>query len=210
MLDIVYEDKYLIVVNKPPKLLTIASEKEKNKTLFHSVSMYLKKRNKFNKVFIVHRLDYETSGLVIFAKDERTKQYFQDNWQDVERKYIAILVGKLDKKHDIIESYLKETKTLLTYSTNDTRGKLARTEYEVISKNDRFTMVKINLLTGRKNQIRVHMKDIGHSIVGDQKYGTYKYPYMLLQANSLRFIHPLTEKEISLELKVPKYFEKLG
>ncbi len=208
MLDIIYEDKYLIVVNKPPKLLTVATDKEKNRTLFHFVSTYLKQKNKNNKVFIVHRLDFETSGLVLFAKSEKIKQCFQNNWDDVERKYIAVLTGKVEKKHDIIESYLMETKTLLTYSTNNSKGKFAKTEYEVISANDKFSIVRINLLTGRKNQIRVHMKDIGHPIVGDKKYGNCKGPYMLLQANSLKFVHPITKKEVFLELKIPTVFKK--
>ena len=111
MLDIVFEDKYIIVVNKPSKLLTISNEKEKEKTLYHLVSLYLKKKNKNNKVFIVHRLDFDTSGLVLFAKTEAVKEKLQANWNEVQRKYMAVLSGKLIKREGVIQSYLKETKT---------------------------------------------------------------------------------------------------
>ena len=117
-LKIVYEDKYLIVVNKPHNLLTIATEKEKLRTLYHEVLTYEQKKHKNNRIFIVHRLDKETSGLVIFAKSKEIKETLQNNWDEVKRYYVALLEGKVEKSGEI-KSYLKETKTLLTYSSND-------------------------------------------------------------------------------------------
>lgn len=205
MLDILYEDNYLIAVTKESKMLTIASANEKEKTLYHLVSDYVKKKNKKNKIFIIHRLDYDTSGIILFAKDEKTKKIVQDNWSDVKRNYIAIVSGSVKKDHDVIKSYLKETRTLLTYSTKK-GGKLALTEYDVIKRNNKYSLLNINLITGRKNQIRVQLHDIGNPIVGDTKYGTQKYKYMLLHANRLEFIHPYSKAKIVLESEPPKYF----
>jgi len=211
-LDILYEDKYIIVVNKPSGLFTISTDKEKMKTLFHQVLIYLKQKHKSNKVFIVHRLDKDTSGLIIFAKSEKVKKKIQDNWENVKREYIAIVNGQILKEKDTIKSYLKETKTLLVYSTKDKNGKLAITEYEKISFNKDYSMLKINIKTGRKNQIRVHLNDIGHPIVGDKKYSNIKNKYvnrLCLHANYLEFIHPITNETIKLESKYPKEFNKL-
>lgn len=210
MLDVVFEDKFLIVVNKPAKLLTIANEKERDKTLYHMVSDYLKRKNKNNRIFIIHRLDYDTSGLVVFAKNEKIKNLMQDNWTNVKRKYIALLSGKLSKKEDTIKSYLKETKTLRTYSTDRKDGKFAITTYKVIKWQDNNTLVEIDLVTGRKNQIRVHMSDIGHPIIGDVKYGNVKSKYMLLHAYYLEFLHPITSEKMMLTSDLPKYFSLIN
>ena len=205
MLDILYEDKYFIAVNKEAKILTIASANEKEKTLYHLVSTYVKKKNKNNKIFIIHRLDYETSGIVLFAKSQEMKELMQNNWSNVKRNYLALVSGVPRKKRDIIKSYLKETKTLLTYSTKK-GGKLALTEYKVLDSDKNHTLLSINLITGRKNQIRVQLKDIGNPIVGDNKYGTEKYKYMLLHANELEFEHPVLKKKILIEKNLPNYF----
>ena len=204
-LKIVYEDKYLIVVSKPARLLTIANDKEKENTLFHKVLVYLKQKNKKNKVFIVHRLDYDTSGLVIFAKDIKTKTLLQENWHKVIRKYIAIVNGSLEEKQGIVKSYLKETKTNLVYSTNDKKyGLLAITEYRSVLEYNNLSMVEINLKTGRKNQIRVHMKEMGHPIVGDKKYGA-KYNFlkrMALHANKLEYKDYKFESEVPFSIDI--------
>ena len=209
-LKIVYEDKYLIVVSKPAKLLTIANDKERENTLFHKVLVYLKQKNKNNKVFIVHRLDFDTSGLIVFAKDVKTKTLLQENWHKVVRKYIAIVNGYLEEKQGVIKSYLKETKTNLVYSTNDSKnGLLAITEYRSVLEYNNLTMVEINLKTGRKNQIRVHMKDIGHPIIGDLKYGNKKQiNRMYLHAYYLKFSHPITNDILEFETDVPNEFLK--
>lgn len=211
-LDIIYEDKAIIVVNKPSHLLTISTDNEKEKTLFHEVLMYEKRKNKNNKVFIVHRLDKDTSGLVLFAKDEKIKYKLQNNWDnDTRRGYVAIVNGKTKDK-DILKSYLLETKTLFVYSTpNKKQGKLAITEYEKILENKKLTLLKIKIKTGRKNQIRVQLNDNGNSIVGDKKYGESKFDplrRLCLHANYLSIIHPVTNKKMVFEIDTPKEFIK--
>ena len=211
-LDILYEDKYLIAVNKKSGLLTIASNKEKEKTLYNDVSNYVKKQHKSNKIFIIHRLDKDTSGIVLFAKDYKTKEKLQATWEKTTRKYIALVEGKVNKEKDRIKSYIAETKTLLSYSTNDkNKGKLAITEYTKLKENNQYTMLDINILTGRKNQIRVHLSEMGNPIVGDKKYKAKKNPIrrMTLHAYKLVFMHPYLSKLIELETKIPKQFEML-
>ena len=210
-LDILYEDKFIIIVNKPPHLLTMSTEKEKERTLFHYVFDYLKKKNKNNKVFIVHRLDKDTSGIVMFAKDEKTKFYLQDNWDKFKKNYVAIVEGKVNKDKGVLKSYLQETKTHLTYSVQDKNGKLAITEYEKVLENKKYTMLSLNLKTGRKNQIRVQLSDIKNPIVGDKKYGTKKDPIrrMALVANTLEFIHPKSKEKIIIDIDIPKEFINL-
>ena len=212
-LDIVYEDKSIIVVNKPSHLLTISTDNEKEKTLFHKVMLYEKRKNKNNKVFIVHRLDKDTSGLVLFAKDEKIKYKLQNNWdKEAKRGYVTVVHGKTKDK-DTLKSYLVETKTLLVHSTPDKKlGKLAITEYKKILENKKLTLLKINIKTGRKNQIRVQLADNGNEIVGDKKYGEKKFDplrRLCLHANYLEIIHPVTNKKMVFELEIPKVFTNL-
>lgn len=208
-LKIVYEDKYLLIINKPNNLLTISNSKEKENTLYHKVYLYIKRKNKNNKIFIVHRLDFDTSGLIIFAKSEKVKKILQDNWDNVIRKYMAIVVGKVEKKSDTIKSYLKETKTNLVYSTSDKKnGKLAITTYKRVLTTDKYTLLDISIKTGRKNQIRVHLNDINYPILGDKKYNLNKEKAnrMYLHAYYLEFIHPITNQILKFELDVPNDF----
>jgi len=208
-LNILYEDKHLLVVNKPAKVLTIGTIKDKDNNLYREVYDYLHKKNQ--KVFIVNRLDKDTSGLVVFAKSEKVKNIMQDNWSNVLRKYYAVVEGVISKE-GMVESYLKETKTLLTYSSKDKNGKYAKTLYKPILSNKKYTLLKVQILTGRKNQIRVHMQDIGHPIVGDKKYGSKESPLnrMALHAYFLEFSHPITKEVIKLETNMPKEFENFG
>lgn len=213
-LDIIYEDKEILVVNKPSGILTVATLKEKEKTLFHEVSDYVKKSNPKTKVFIIHRLDKDTSGIVMFAKNQNVKYAYQNNWDKLVQKrgYIAVVDGVLDNKKGVIKSFLKETKTLLVYSSNDKKnGKLAITNYEVIKENKFYSMLNIDIKTGRKNQIRVHMKDIDHPILGDKKYGNKKSPVnrLMLHANMLVIINPKTKKKMEFISNIPKNFELL-
>jgi len=209
-LDIIYEDKSIIVINKKSHILTISTDNEKEKTLFHQVMLYEKRKNKNNKVFIVHRLDKDTSGLVVFAKDEKTKFKLQNNWdKDTKRGYVAVVHGKTKEK-DTLKSYLMETKTLMVYSTNDIEnGKLAITQYQKLQENNKYTLLKIKIKTGRKNQIRVQLNDNKNQIVGDKKYGNNKFDplrRLCLHANYLEFIHPVTNKKMFFELPIPKEF----
>lgn len=212
-IDIIYEDKDIIVVNKPAGLLTVSTDKEKERTLFHKVYTYIKKKNKNNKVFIVHRLDKDTSGIVLFAKNENLKFKFQDEWDKLakERKYIAVVHGKPEQLKGEIISWLRETNTLLTYSSfRPGDGKKAITNYRVVTSNSKYSLVDINLKTGRKNQIRVHMHDINHPILGDLKYGVKDgFKRMYLHAYKLTICHPISGKVMSFELDIPQEFIKL-
>ena len=211
-LDIVYEDKYIIVINKPSHLLTISTDNEKEKTLFHQVLMYEKRKNKNNKVFIVHRLDKDTSGLVLFAKDEKIKYKLQNNWdKETKRGYVAIVHGNVKDK-DILKSYLAETKTFVVYSTLDKKiGKLAITEYEKVLSNKKLSLIKIKIKTGRKNQIRVQLNDNGNQIVGDKKYGSHdnRMDRLMLHNYELSFICPISNKLMEFKVDVPKIFYNL-
>lgn len=209
-INIVYEDKYIIVVNKPSHLLTISTLKEKEKTMYHKVLEYEKKKNKNNKIFIVHRLDKDTSGLIVFAKDEKTKEFLQNNWNEFKRKYIAVVEGKVDKEGEI-RSYLTEGKNLITYSTTKEKGKLAITKYKRLNFSKSFSLLDIEILTGRKNQIRVHMKDNKTPIIGDKKYGAKTNPLRKLGliAYYLEIVHPKSKKTITFNIEIPKEFSKM-
>jgi len=210
-LDIIYEDKYIIVINKPSHMLTIGTNYEKEKTLYHEVLVYLQKKNKNNRIFIVHRLDKDTSGLVIFAKDKEIKEQLQGNWDKVKRIYMAVVEGKLQGS-GTITSYLKENKALITYSTDDkVNGKLAITKYKTLKISKSYSLVEIEILTGRKNQIRVHMSDLKHPIMGDKKYGAKTNPLnkMALVATTLQLVHPKTKELLEFKIEIPKEFSKM-
>ena len=206
-LNILFEDKHLIIVNKPSGLPTIKSDKYRN-NLYSEVWDYLHKKNQ--KLFVVHRLDADTSGLVVFAKSQKVKSNLQDNWDNVLREYYCVVHGStLDS--GVIKSYLKETKTLYTYSSDDKKnGKYAETHYEKISCNKNFSLLKVDIKTGRKNQIRVHMKDNNTPIVGDKKYGKKDgYRNMLLLASHVFFVHPITRERIDIKLDIPELYLRL-
>ena len=211
--DILFEDEHIIVVNKPSGLLTIATEKEKEKTLFHIVREYLVSKNQYARVFIVHRLDKDTSGIVVLAKDEKTKNKLQENWNEYVsiREYVAVVHGKPKKDEDKIVQKLKETKTNLVYTTKDEDGKEAITNYKVIKTIDNYSMLSINIETGRKNQIRVALSSIGTPIVGDKKYGLRddKENRLYLHANRLKMYYPEIRKDILFETATPTEFKKI-
>ena len=210
--DILFEDNHIIVVNKPSGLLTIATNKEKEKTLYHIVREYLVSKNKNAKVFIVHRLDKDTSGIVILAKDEKIKNKLQEDWNQAVklREYTAVIHGILDKKEDKIIQRLKETKTGLVYPTKAEEGKEAITNYKVIKENKDYSMVSIKIETGRKNQIRVAFSTINHPIVGDKKYNEKdKENRLYLHANRLKIYYPEIKKDILFETAIPNEFKKI-
>ena len=210
--DIIFEDEHLIVVNKPSGLLTIATNKEKEKTLYHIVREYLVSKDKKARIFIVHRLDKDTSGIVILAKDEKTKNKLQEHWNDYVslREYVAVVHGTMKKKQDKIVQKLKETKTNLVYETKDEDGKIAITNYKVISENENYSMLSIQIETGRKNQIRVALNSLNHPIVGDKKYSNLKEKEtrLYLHANRLKIYYPEIKKEILFETQIPNEFKK--
>lgn len=211
-IDIIYEDKDIIVINKPSGLLTVATEKEKNKTAYHLVMEYLKKKNKNNRIFIIHRLDKDTSGIIMFAKNERAKHLYQDNWNDIVKKrcYYAVIDGKMENKEGTIKSYLKENGNMV-YSVKDRSGKLAITEYKVLKERKNICLLDINLKTGRKNQIRVHMKENKTPILGDLKYGEKSklINRLALHAYKLELVNPVTKKLLTFEINMPNEFKML-
>ena len=211
-IDIIYEDKDIIVINKPSGLLTVATEKEKNKTAYHLVMEYLKKKNKNNRIFIIHRLDKDTSGIIMFAKNERAKHLYQDNWNDIVKKrcYYAVIDGKMQNKEGTIKSYLKENGNMV-YSVKDRSGKLAITEYKILKERKNISLLDINLKTGRKNQIRVHMKENKTPILGDLKYGEKSklINRLALHAYKLELINPVTKKLLTFEVNMPNEFKTL-
>lgn len=209
-LKILYQDKDIIVVSKDTNLLTIGTEREKENTLYHKVLMYERSKHKGNKIFIVHRLDKETSGVIVFAKNEKVKNILQDNWDNyaVERKYVAVVEGKVSKKEDEIISYLKENSVHKVYSTKDKDGKLAVTKYKVLNTSKSFSLLDIEIKTGRKNQIRVHLNDIGYPIIGDKKYGSKYNPLRRLGLHAYKLVlkHPISNEIMTFEDELPKEF----
>lgn len=204
-IDIVYEDNNYLVVNKPSGMLTISTDKEKNRTLYHMVREYIHSKRNREKIFIVHRLDRETSGLVLFCKDEKLRDKIQEDWEKVavRREYSAVVLGILDNKKDKLVSFLKENKANIVYVAKD--GKKAITNYEVVKEN-RNSLLKILIETGRKNQIRVQLNEIGHPIIGDKKYGDIKGKRLLLCANRLDIKDLKTNKVLSFEINIPREF----
>ena len=208
-LDIIYEDKYLIIINKPSGILTISRDNRNDKNLYDEVKEYVKKQNPKNKIFIVHRLDKDTSGLIIFAKNEKVKRILQTNWTKVKRYYYAVVNG-IVKENNHLENYLLETKTHNVIITKDKKkGILAITNFEVMEYNKKYTLLNIEIKTGRKNQIRVQLANIKHPIVGDKKYGNKERMPLCLQAYRLEFLHPISNKNIEIEIKLPKNLENL-
>lgn len=207
-IDIIYEDDDIIVVNKKEGILTISTDNNNEITMYNLVSEYVKNKNKKNKIFIIHRLDKETSGVLMFAKNDKTKYLYQDNWDNIviKREYIAIVNGKT-KNSGTIKSYLTENKNHYVYSSNN--GKLAITHYKKIKENNNYTWLLIDIDTGRKNQIRVHLKELGNPIVGDIKYGkkNIKYNRLCLHASKLIITNPITKKIMEFEANIPLEFK---
>lgn len=213
-LVILYEDNDIIVVDKPAGLLTIATAKEKVQTAYFILTDYVREGSAKSRarVFIVHRLDRETSGVLLFAKTSEAKLKLQENWARTEKHYLAVVQGRPAKNADTITSYLAETKAHHVYSTGNSRnGRLASTAYRVLKEAKRMTLLDVHLVTGRKNQIRVHLADIGHPVVGDRKYGDAKGPRarLALHARSISFTHPVSGQRMTLEAQAPPLFSKL-
>ena len=203
-LNILYEDKYLIIVYKRHGLLTISRDNHNDLNLYDEVKEYEKKKNPKNKIFIVHRLDKDTSGLVLFAKNEKIKYALQNNWDKVIRKYYAVVEKEVLGNKTLI-NYLQESKTGEVFVTNNkVMGKKSITKYEVLSKNNKCSLLDIEIKTGRKNQIRVQLAYILHPIIGDKKYGNTKNKELLLQAYYLKFNHPVDNKEIIIKTDIEK------
>lgn len=205
-MTIIYEDRDIIVVDKKGGLLTVSNDRVSEKTAYFLLTNYVRKGNykSKNRIFIVHRLDQETTGILIFAKTAQAKNYLQDNWQSFKKIYYAAAEGIFAEKEAIISSYLAENSAHKMYSVNNPeKGKLAKTAYKVIKESDNHSLLEIELITGRKNQIRVHLAERGHPVINDKKYGK-KHPgmkHLALQAYSLTITHPYTKKEMTFTAK---------
>ena len=211
-LEIVYEDPYLLVVDKHSGVLSM-SNNTRQQTVQTVLNRYLEKGGGRNTSHLVHRLDRDTSGLMVYAKDVQTQQSLINGWQQLvtDRRYIALVEGELEKTRGRIESWLTEDKRFITHSSPvDNGGKFAVTHYNVLTASNGYSLVECELETGRKNQIRVHMADLGHPVVGDRKYGSAIDPMrrLGLHAYMLCFTHPVTGKHMRFETPVPVLFEK--
>ena len=209
-LDIIYEDEYILVINKPAGLLSISTTKEKEKTAYHLVREFIKNRKKSDKIFVLHRLDKDTSGVLVFVKDNTLKHLLQNNWDKYvkTREYIALVTGPV-KDIDDYTCYLKEIGPDKVIVTNKKEGKIAVTSIKTINKNNKYSLVKVNIKTGRRNQIRVVLNHLGCPIVGDKKYGGIKSNRLYLHASKLTIINPLNNKTYTFESSVPSSFKKV-
>lgn len=227
-LRIVYEDDALIVVEKKNGLLTVPVKADsKETTVFSILKEYVRKQSHRNTVHVVHRLDRETSGLLVFAKSPELQEYMRTYWRQLvtKRSYVALVEGKLEKNEGKITSWLTEDSrtALVSSSPVDNGGQLAITNYKVLKESalqtdeadlkTEYSLVELNLETGRTNQIRVHMASMGHPVVGDRKYGhgneSSPIDRLCLHARTLEFIHPMTEKKVRFEAPMPKEFARI-
>lgn len=212
-LDIVFEDPYLFIVDKHPGLLSM-SNNSRQQTVQTVLNRYLEKGGGRNTSHLVHRLDRDTSGLMVYAKDVQTQQSLINGWQQLvsDRRYLALVKGEFEQTRGRVQSWLTEDKKFITHSSPvDNGGKYAVTHYKVLTSSNGYSLVECELETGRKNQIRVHMADLGHPVVGDRKYGSDEDPMrrLGLHAYMLCFTHPVTGKHLRFETPVPFCFEKL-
>jgi 23S rRNA pseudouridine1911/1915/1917 synthase len=213
-LKILFEDEDLIVINKEAGLLSIASEKEKSETAYHLLMVHVRRKHPKNRVFVVHRLDRDTSGVMMYAKSKEVQQSLQNSWKESvqDRRYVALVEGAVQKPDGTITSWLTESKTLKMYSSpTPNGGQKAVTHYKVLQKNKNYSLLEVQLETGRKNQIRVHMQELGHSIVGDKKYGSTQNPIgrMGLHALGITFQHPTTGQLMNFETDIPGKFSRM-
>ncbi|MCI0692043.1 RluA family pseudouridine synthase [candidate division KSB1 bacterium] len=213
-LEILYEDEHLLVINKKANLLTIATEKEKEATVYAYLSAYVKTQQPDNKIFIVHRLDKKASGILVFARSEEVKRKLQAQFEkyDIERRYIAIVEGRVKDESGTAQNYLAENRAYKVYVTDDKQtGKLAITNYRVEKRTAGYTWLEITTQTGRKHQIRVHLAGLGHPVIGDKEYGSKKNPLQRLGLHACRlgFVHPVSGKKMTFEVDAPPAFRKM-
>ena len=211
---LLYEDEHLIVVNKPAKLLSVATDKEKTRTAYHMVTDYVKSRKVGDRIFVLHRLDRDTSGVLMFARDAGTKELFQSRWNEIvtRRGYLAVVEGVPKPDRDTIRSYLIETDTHLSFSGKPgPNAKEAVTSYQVMKSGNGYALLDVSIETGRKNQIRVQMKEKGHPVAGDRQYGARTNPIgrLCLHANELSFVHPVTGEPVTFKAKMPRDFNRV-
>lgn len=211
-LQLVYEDDDVIVINKGYGLLSVGTQSHRKEESAYSILRdYVKTQDPRNKLYVVHRLDRDTSGLMMFAKSEEAQETLRHNWNNMvlDRLYVALLEGYVKEDSGFVKSRLAENSQFVVYSTeNPEEGKLALTRFRVLKRGNGLSLVEFSLDTGRKNQIRVHSSEMGHPISGDRKYGAResRLNRLCLHARTLRFAHPVTRKDMRFELPVPSRF----
>lgn len=213
-LVILHEDRDIIVVDKPSGLKTVATVNDRERNVYYILLDFVRKGSAKSphRVYVVHRLDRDTTGVLIFARTEQAMDTLKDNWKNTRKQYLAVVHGAPEKKSGAITTYLAENSAHRVYSTpNSGEGKLATTEYEVVKQTKLFSLLRINLVTGRRNQIRVHMAGLGHPIVGDRMYGDKSdhHPRMALHAQSISFNHPYSGKPMTFTSNPPAIFRTL-
>lgn len=210
-ITLLHEDDDILVINKDAGILSVAANQPEEMTAYRQLTHYVKEENRKNRIFIVHRLDRDTSGVMVFAKTEEVKNSLQTNWKEIveERIYIALVEGEITEKEATISSWLTESKSMKVYSSPvDNGGKHAVTHYKKIQGNEHYSLLEVELETGRKNQIRVHLQDIDHPVVGDKKYGSVTNPLnrLGLHASTLAFRHPRTNELVQYHAPAPSLF----
>ena len=210
-LEILYEDRDIVVIEKINGLLTVGTEKVKENTAHFLLNEYVRKGNSKskNRAYIVHRLDKETSGILVFAKSEAIKEFLQKNWPETQKQYVAVVSGQMKEPEGLVTSYLLENSVHRMYSVSKSKeGKLSKTAYRVLKASTHFSLLEIDLLTGRKHQIRVHMADKGCPVAGDKKYGIkgQGVKRLCLHAAKLTIVHPHTKESMTFESEIPPYF----
>ena len=210
-LPIIFENEEFIVINKPSGLLSIASDKEKGSTAYRMLTDYVQQKDKHNRIYVVHRLDEDTSGVLMVAKNEKIRDLLQEKWNDLvsKRGYFAIVEGQLKDKQGTVKSYLKKNAQNMMYSSKKPGdGQLATTHYKVIAETEKYSLLDVNIDSGRKNQIRVHLGDLGHNVIGDDKYGNPSNPIKRLGLHAYELIleHPVTHKVMKFNAPIPKEF----
>jgi len=213
-LRILFEDAHLIVIDKEAGLLSIATGKERQRTAYSILWDHVRRENANGRVFVVHRLDRESSGVMVYAKSAEAKRGLQDAWREAveKRSYAVVVEGAVTKQNGTVISWLKEDRSLIMRSSPvDNGGQRAVSHYRVVKRSAGHTLLAVELETGRKNQIRAHMQAIGHSVVGDAKYGASGNPLgrLALHAHLLSFRHPVTGKPMSFESPIPPAFSRL-
>ena len=215
LLKIVYEDAYIIVVEKMEGLLSVNTERQKERTAYTILNEYVQRSGKHHRIYIVHRLDRDTSGLMMFAKDEKTQHTLREYWHDIvtDRRYVAVVAGEMEKDHGTVTSWLTDRTLYVSSSKYDDGGSKSVTHYHTIKRANGYSLMELDLETGRKNQIRVHMQDLGHPIIGDGRYGGENTPNpigrLALHAFKLCFYHPVTRELMEFETPYPTAFKGL-
>ena len=209
---ILYEDEDFLAIDKPAGLLSVESDKETESAFSYALD-YLSAKSKTSRPFVLQRIDKETSGVLVFAKNPKIHSMLKLHWSELVslREYYAVAEGVFEKKQDTLVCYLKENKNNLVYCTQDPSGQKAVTNYEVVRENERHALLRVEIETGRKNQIRAQLENLGHPIVGDDKYGKPKDPLQRLglHASKLVLCHPVTKELLTFQASIPPVFYSL-